>query len=445
MPHSLPIPTPPIAEGTGLPWDVTVGDAVAAIAEARNRHGDTFVVQSGPDHYLFTFSPAGVESFYALPEDTASKGLADYLMLRRKLPGEVFDGRRTLPSSLFRRDDVASYLGNLDRALEQTVAELGPDGTVNLFDLTRRLGHRMGLASWAGPGSAQGDTFDRLIAAFDTLDGSDAFVHPDVMAAVAASDKRAERAALDEIVALVATAVQRLDSGQTTDETLFGRIVEAWSSEPPDVRIRGIALDVALIHIASMSNLMAALGWAFVDLLEHPAHLDRVADGDIDLARQCALESTRMAQRSIMSRAVLAPVDFDTGDVSYRVPAGWTIATLLPLLNTSAAPGLERWDPDRWHRHRLADPSALPSPMLVTAFGHGRHSCPAQPFSLAAMTAAVTHLLGRYALTPRWTSHPTPVPAQIGGVARAADACPVDYVTRWGLHLSKGHRPMRQR
>jgi cytochrome P450 len=429
VPHSLPIPTPPIAEGTGLPWDVTVGDAVAAIAEARNRHGDTFVVQSGPDHYLFTFSPAGVESFYALPEDTASKGLADYLMLRRKLPGEIFDGRRTLPNLLFRRDDVASYLVNLDRALEQTVAELGPDGTVDLFDLTRRLGHRMGLASWAGPGSAQGDTFDRLVAAFDTLDGSDAFVHPDVMAAVAASDKRAERAALDDIVALVATAVQCLDSSQTTDETLFGRIVEAWSSEPPDVRIRGIALDVALIHIASMSNLMAALGWAFVDLLEHPAHLDRVAHGDIDLARKCALESTRMAQRSIMSRAVLAPVEFDTGDVSYRVPAGWTIATLLPLLNTSAAPGLERWDPDRWHRHRLADPSALPSPMLVTAFGHGRHSCPAQSFSLAAMTAAMTHLLGRYALTPGWTSHPTPVPAQIGGVARAADACPVDYVT----------------
>jgi hypothetical protein len=57
------------------------------------------------------------------------------------------------------------------------------------------------------------------------------------------------------------------------------------------------------------------------------------------------LESTRLAQRSIMSRAVLAPVDLDTGGVTYRVPTGWTIATLLPLLNTSAAPGLERWDP----------------------------------------------------------------------------------------------------
>jgi cytochrome P450 len=134
-----------------------------------------------------------------------------------------------------------------------------------------------------------------------------------------------------------------------------------------------------------------------------------------------------MAQRSIMSRAVLAPVDFDTGEVRYRVPAGWTIATLLPLLNTSVAPGLQHWDPDRWHRHRLADQTALPSPMLVTAFGHGRHSCPAQPFSLAAMTAAVTHLLGWYAMTPEWTSHPRPVPAQIGGVARAADPCAIRY------------------
>ena len=97
MPQDFPTPAPPYAEGTGLPWDVTVGDAVAAIADARARHGDTFVVESGRDHYLFTFTATGVESFYALPEEVASKGLADYLMLRRKLPDEIFDGRRTLP------------------------------------------------------------------------------------------------------------------------------------------------------------------------------------------------------------------------------------------------------------------------------------------------------------------------------------------------------------
>ena len=70
----------------------------------------------------------------------------------------------------------------------------------------------MGLASWAGPGSADGDAFERLVSAFDTLDGSDAFVHPDAMAAVAASDKESERAALDEVVAVVSEAVRRLDS-----------------------------------------------------------------------------------------------------------------------------------------------------------------------------------------------------------------------------------------
>ncbi|MGO9032695.1 cytochrome P450 [Mycobacterium sp.] len=428
MPEPCPAAAAPYAEGTGLPWDVPVSDAVAAIAAARARHGDTFAVQSGQDHYLFTFSPTGVESFYGLPEEKASKGVADYLMLRRKLPDEIFDGRRILPNTLFRRDDVAGYLANLDWALRETTIELGSSGSVDVFELTRRLGHRMGLASWAGPGCAEGEAFDRLVRAFDILDGADAFVHPDAMAAVAASNKRAERAALDEIVDIVAAAAHRWDTGGMDDQGLFGRIVDAWCSKAQDNRFRGIALDVALIHIASMSNLAAALGWALVDLLEHPAHLERVVAGDADLAQRCALESTRLAQRSIMSRTVLSPVCLDTGEVSYQVPPGWTIATLLPLLNTSVAPGLDNWDPDRWTRHRLTDEKTLPSPMLVTAFGHGRHSCPAQPFSLSAMTAAMTHLFGRYQMTPDWTTHPRPVPAQIGGVARADGPCRLDYV-----------------
>jgi cytochrome P450 len=179
-----------------------------------------------------------------------------------------------------------------------------------------------------------------------------------------------------------------------------------------------------------MSNLAAALGWALVDLLEHPAQLARVRSGDTDFAQRCALESTRLAQRSIMTRAVLSTVRFDTGEVAYEVPPGWTIATLLPLLNTSVAPGLSEWDPDRWNRHRLIEQDALPSPMLVTAFGHGRHSCPAQPFSLAAMTVTMTHLLREYRMTAGWTTHPRPVPAQIGGVARAEGRSVVDYLPR---------------
>jgi cytochrome P450 len=68
--------------------------------------------------------------------------------------------------------------------------------------------------------------------------------------------------------------------------------------------------------------------------------------------------------------------------------------------------------------------------MLVTAFGHGRHSCPAQPFSLAAMTMAMTRVLGRYDMTPKWDAYPRPVSAQIGGVARSANLCRIGYTLR---------------
>ena len=109
---------PPIAVGLEMPWDALVADPVAAIGDARAMYGETFVVDSGPDRYLFTFDPVGVRSFYRLPEASASKGIADWRMLRRKMPEEIFDGRRVLPHDLFARDDVANYLTNLSRALD---------------------------------------------------------------------------------------------------------------------------------------------------------------------------------------------------------------------------------------------------------------------------------------------------------------------------------------
>jgi cytochrome P450 len=140
------------------------------------------------------------------------------------------------------------------------------------------------------------------------------------------------------------------------------------------------------------------------------------------------MESTRMAQRSIMSRYVLEPVSLFDGTDTFVVERGATIATLLPLTNTTSAPGYDKWDPSRWNRRRLADSSSLQAVELVTVFGHGKHTCPAQPFSLAAMAAASATLLSNFKWTPGWTEHPRPVSAQIGGVARAAEPCTASYV-----------------
>jgi cytochrome P450 len=254
------------------------------------------------------------------------------------------------------------------------------------------------------------------------------------MAAVAASGKATERAALEKIVDVIGPVLdEALDEALDevpADNPLFVRIANEWAAEPAAERRRGVALDIALIHVASMSNLAAALGWVLVDLIGHPAERIRVAAGDMALAEQCALESTRLAQRSIMPRYVLAELDFEVEDGAYRVAPGTTIATLLPLTNTSAGPGLELWDPRRWNRHRLAEPSDLASVQLVTAFGHGRHSCPAQPFALAAMAMTATRLFGAYELTPEWDTPPVPLAVQIGGVARAAEGAAVSYRRR---------------
>lgn len=421
-------PPPPHAHGVGLPWDVEVGDAVEVLAAARRRLGDTFTVYSGGDTYLFTCSPTGVAAFYGLPEEVASKGVADYLMLRRKLPDELFAGRRTLPHELFTRQVTADVLAHLERALDATIEELGPSGAVDVFALGRRIGHRVGLAAWGGPGASEGGRFDRLVVAFDALDGSDAFVHPDAMAAVAASDKERERAALEVVVAELRPAALVAGDG-SGDPTLFGSIANRWSDQSAEEVARGIALDVALVHIASLTNLVAAMGWYLVDLLDHPELVPGIRAGDRGSAERVALESIRLAQRSIMTRRVLRPVAFDAGDAVYEVPVGVSIATLLPLTNTEG-PGYDVFRPDRWRGRRLAEASDLGARELVTTFGHGAHTCPAQPFSLSAMSRTARRLLDAYLLEPCWTGRPVPVPAQIGGVARPATPCEMAYRSR---------------
>jgi len=424
-------PMPPTASIV-LPWDAPArgpSDPVLALAGARARHGDTFVVDSGGIRYLFLFSAAGVRAFYALPERQASKGLADCRMLLRKLPEELFLGRRTFAHDLFSNEEVEGYLGHLDGAIERQLDELGDAGTLEVFAWTRRLGHRLGLASWAGDESAAPPRLDALIADLDRLDGSEAFVHPSAMASIEAAGKHEERAALARIERVLGGVLaERRTAGRLAGDFL-DVIADRWQDAAEPERTSGITGDVVLLHLASMSNLFAAMGWTIVHLLQHPPALARVAGRDDAFLQRCAQESIRLAQRSIMMRTALVTVDVDDGTRTYRVDPDIVIATMLPLTNSSAAPGLDRYQPERWNGRRLDDEAALPAKELVTTFGHGRHTCPAQRFSLSAIARTVRGLVEAYALEPSFTAA-TPYPDQIGGVARAAESCPVLYRRR---------------
>ncbi len=403
-----------------LPWDALIDDPVETIRADRESLGDTFVVESGDMRYLFVFSAEGVRAFYAIDEAVASKGIADMRMLARKVPADLFFDRRTIPHDMFTRDLAAAYLDQVDAALTTELELLGDEGEVEVFEFTRRLGHRFGLASWGGPGAAAGQTFDRLVSALDVLDASAAFVTPAAAAEIAENDHRNERAALAEIEAAYASIVKAHDA--SPQPGMFATIVDRWDGED---RVRGIARDVALVHIGSMSNLFAAVGWAIVHLVARPDLVARVRAGELDLAERCALESIRIAQRSIMLREVLQATTISIDGTEYELAVGDTLATLLPLTN-SEAPGFSDFDPDRWKGRRLADVTTLAARELVTGFGHGSHTCPAQPFSLRVMVDTLTALVGKYDLSLS-DSDPRPLVGQIGGVARSDGPCELRY------------------
>lgn len=393
------MPAPPVAD-FAFPWDEAgAPPPVAALAAARNELGDTFEVRSGGDRYLFVFADVALAAFYALPERDASKGLADYRMLLRKLPPELFDGRRTFAHDLFGAQLVEGYLTHLDAALVAELACLGDAGTFEAFALARRIGHRLGLACWIGPEPAAGPEFEELMADLDRLDGADAFVHPETVAAVQQSGYAAERRALGRIEDSVGGALRSGVTGGFLDD-----IASRWIDVGEPDRTRGIARDVVLLHVATMTNLVAALGWLVVrTLVDGGVDAVRVADrAEID---RRSLDAVRRGQRSIMMRTALRPLSFDDGRQVWDVEPGTILATMVPITNEEDGP---------W----------------VTTFGHGPHRCPAKRFSLSAMARALVALGEEYDMAPRFGRLPASLELQIGGVGRAATPCEVDYVRR---------------
>ena len=217
--------------------------------------------------------------------------------------------------------------------------------------------------------------------------------------------------------------------GAPPRDDFLEQIDRAWASEPEPARSIGVARDVMLIHMGAQSNLYAALGWTLVDLLLRPALLAAVAAGDDGLLERCASESIRSAQRSLTLRRVMKPLELELEPGKFRLEPGVMIATMLSATNTSAVPELAAYDPAHYEGRRLARGIELPARELVSTFGHGRHACPAQRFSISAIRIALRRLLERYELAPRFT-RAAPRRRQLGAVARAERPCEVAYCAR---------------
>jgi len=408
-------------------------DPTAWFERQRAHHGDTFVADAFGFRLFCVLGPVGVRSLYALAEHDASFGLATYRLIGFKLPPELIDGRRNTPHSLFGANDVERYLRALEEAVAAELTELGPVGHFEVFTEMRRLGHRLGLASWAGREVASSRYLDRLIPPLDAIDSSEAFVRPAQAFRTWATGRRRERAAMATIEGVITEVLaEREREGRLGSEGDFlDHIYESFADLPASERAIETARDVILIHSGAQSNLYAALAWTLVNVLADEARLRRVRDGDDVLLDQCASESIRMAQRSITLREVLRPIDLEAEGGPYRLAKGTFVTTMLSANNRTAAPGLSVFDPHHYtpRRRTLADDVPVATKELVSTFGHGSHSCPAARFSISAIRVAVRALVEQYDLTPRYETV-VPRRRQIGAVARAAHPAVVDYRAR---------------
>lgn len=451
----LVAPEPPRVGGR-WPW-IGAGFGFLAnptqfLRRARERHGDTFLLELFGFRLLCLFSPEGLRSLYQLPEKQASFSEATRTLIGFKLPAELIGGDMSMFHQLFGRDQLERHLAQIQGAVRDSLAGLGDTGEIEIFSHMKQLVHRVGFRCWAGREAAAPEHLARLVGLFEQLDPEEAFVHPRRIFVTLATRKAPERRALAELREILARIWREREQRGARESDMLDSLHQLYRDEPEPKRFENVARDVILLHLASQSNLYAAISWTFVNLLLHPQWLRRVeaeyaalrerrpgpnaladprALAELPSLEQCALESIRLAQRSLTLRKVLEPCRVGDGVAEYALQPGVYVATLLSVGNQSS-PELERFDPQHYERGRPAERLALPTRECVSTFGHGSHACPGRRFALAAIAIAVSEHLADFELTPRF-ERAEPKPGQMGAVARAALPCPVLYRRKTSL------------
>ncbi|MGH7894616.1 MAG: cytochrome P450, partial [Candidatus Binatia bacterium] len=390
-------PAPPRAAG-GLP---VLGHLLpflrsptALVTTLRARHGDTFLLELLRFRLFFVFGPIGLRSLYALAEEDASFGEATRTLLGLKLPPELQAGDLAMFQHLFNRERMESYVGHVNAAVDDALAELGEIGTFEAFAHMKRLVHRIGFRCWAGQEAASPRYLDALVACFEELDPEQAFVRPAELFVTVVTRKAPERRALRRAAAMLGEIWAERERAGVREGDMLEQLHTLFAGDPPAARHERVAKNVMILHLASLANLYASLAWTLVNLLRFPEHRvgveaevaavaarygsgrvvrDQRALAELALLESCAMESIRLAQRSLTLRKVMRPCAVETELGTFTLGAGVYVATLLSVNNT-AHDTLADFDPRHYERGRLADHVRVPGKETVSTFGHGRHA-----------------------------------------------------------------------
>ena len=437
----LVTPKPPIVAdelahiGAGLRFAENATEYLTAL---RKDYGDTFLLDVFGYKLFCLFSPKGLESLYALPEEKASFGFATFDLLSFKTPTELFmDTDLNLFYQLLVKKQLPRYLALTNSVIEKELERWTRVDELEVFDAIRTLEQRIGYGLWICAEAASDNYWPRLKAQFDVLDQEKAFVDPAQTLHTLKSNKADEKAAIGAIRELLEELASGLDMAGSDDTLAF--LFRHFSAFEGEELHRRVAHNCINTNQGFLSNLYAAIAWVLVRLLQYPDVADKVRDeisateqqfgsqwrSNIDALdsmkylEQVLMESVRLSQRSITLRKVLEPVEVATESARYTVNKGVYITTLLSVKNTEGDE-LSRFDPDHYEGNRLKAELTPGGKEQVSTFGHGKHACPAQKFSHMMCKAVVAAILDTFDLELR-SAQCEPSSRQIGGVARSAE------------------------
>ena len=431
-------PAPPIHSeeldhiGAGM---LFAENPTAYLASLRERYGDTFLVDVFGFQLFLVFSPEGLKNFYQLEEEQASFGMATFDLIRFKTPLEILV--HTDPKLFYQlllNKKMPAYIESIDRLVDLELQRWQTGSEIDIFDAIRTLEQRVGYGLWIAEEAAADGNWQALKECFDVLSQETAFVSPTQTFETIKSGKAREKQAAAELYELIPQILAEHDANPDRVYSAGDFLREYFSGqEHEQVKVLNNIINA---NQGFLSNLYAAIAWVLVRLAADPGLAARVlaeaqesqgkfsgelysVEGlnSLVLLEQVLLESVRLAQRSLTLRKVMQPVDFDTGDGSYRVQPGVYITTMLSVTN-SQGPELSRFDPGHY-------PGGKPGPELlafgkesVSTFGHGKHACPAQRFSQHMCKIVVVKILRRFQLKARFEEVPEPSSRQMGGVSR---------------------------
>lgn len=420
--------------GAGLRFFQSPTDFLSAM---RREYGDTFLLDVFGYKLFCVFSPQGLKSLYAAAEDEASFGMATFDMLGFKTPLEIFmDADINLFYELLLPQKVAAYIKDFAQVVTQVIAGWGLSGQLDVFDEIRTLEQRVGFKVWIGEEAVQDGVWQELKMHFDVLSQESAFVSPQQTLETLTTGKAKEKHAVARIMSMVDGIIAGRTEKNAWPDDNFTFLYRRFKSDDPQVTLRKLTHNVINANQGFLSNLFAALGWALINLKQHPQTQQRLelelaatqaqfgdrfyeSQAALDSMRFCEqllMESVRLAQRSITLRKVMKEIQFDCGDTVYTIQPGVYITTMLSVINTQT-PELALFDPDHYHGRKIDPQLIAQGKETISTFGHGTHACPAQKFSHNMCKVLLSLLLENFTFTSP-QSAPEPSRAQMGGVAR---------------------------